>query len=173
MTGLCALVGELPTRSREFRTEWAAHHVRVRHHGIKRLQHPEVGRLELYRSMDLPLFDHAVHDLAIYTAEPGTPSEDQLKPIAGWAATQPSATNPRDGGRETGRRRLAYGCADRLPGDRRGGGLHHGQGARPGLRARRTPRRPAPEVDNGQQPALSMSSKVSRSPLVAPRACGR
>ncbi|WP_244190489.1 hypothetical protein [Streptomyces caeruleatus] len=49
------LIGELSTVSADFRTMWAAHDVRIRHEGIKRLQHPEVGLLELtYQSLDLP-----------------------------------------------------------------------------------------------------------------------
>ncbi|MCX5328757.1 helix-turn-helix domain-containing protein [Streptomyces sp. NBC_00140] len=91
------LIGELSTLSTQFRSQWAAHHVRIRHYGIKRLQHPDVGRLELaYRSMDLPLSDRAVYDLTVYTAEPGTRSEDRLKLLASWAATRPSATEPPD-----------------------------------------------------------------------------
>ncbi|MFI9583852.1 transcriptional regulator [Streptomyces sp. NPDC052236] len=83
------LVGELSTLSSEFRTEWAAHEVRIRHDGIKRLRHPEAGDLELtYHSLDLPLSNRAVHDLTIYTAEPGTTSEDRLRLLASWAATQ-------------------------------------------------------------------------------------
>jgi transcriptional regulator with XRE-family HTH domain len=86
------LVGELATLSPEFRTMWAAHDVRIRHDGIKRLTHPEVGSLELtYRSLDLPLAQRAVHDLTIYTAEPGTTSEDRIKLLASLAATSPRA----------------------------------------------------------------------------------
>ncbi|NGO13833.1 helix-turn-helix domain-containing protein [Streptomyces sp. HC44] len=86
------LVGELSTLSAQFRTQWAAHHVRIRHHGVKRLHHPEVGRLELvYRSMDLPLSDRTVYDLTVYTAEPGTSSEDRLKLLADHAAAQSRA----------------------------------------------------------------------------------
>ncbi|GHD29044.1 transcriptional regulator [Streptomyces violarus] len=87
------LIGELSTLSPEFRTMWATHDVRIRHGGTKRLQHPEVGRLELtYRSLDLPLSDRAVHDLTLYTAEPGTDDEDRLRLLASWAATQPGRT---------------------------------------------------------------------------------
>ncbi|WP_432194261.1 helix-turn-helix transcriptional regulator [Streptomyces sp. bgisy027] len=89
------LVGDLSTLSPEFRSQWAAHDVRIHHSGTKRLQHPDVGRMELtYRSMDLPLSHRAVHDLTIYTAEPGTPSEDRLKVLASWAATQPQPQSP-------------------------------------------------------------------------------
>ncbi|WP_239157259.1 helix-turn-helix transcriptional regulator [Actinocatenispora thailandica] len=53
---LRALIGELCTLSPEFRDRWAAHDVLVRHNGIKRLQHPDVGHLELtFQSLDLPL----------------------------------------------------------------------------------------------------------------------
>ena len=89
------LVGELSTLSPEFRTRWAAHDVLIRHDGVKRLQHPDVGNLELtFQSLDLPLSGRAVHDLVVYTAEPGTASEDQLKLLAIWAATQSRATQP-------------------------------------------------------------------------------
>ncbi|WP_240496380.1 hypothetical protein [Streptomyces torulosus] len=73
----------------------AAHDVRSRHEGVKRLRHPEVGGLDLaYRALDLPLSPRVVHDLTLYTAEPGTASEDRLRLLAGWAATQPAATEP-------------------------------------------------------------------------------
>ncbi|MBY8877294.1 helix-turn-helix transcriptional regulator [Actinacidiphila acidipaludis] len=83
------LVGELSTLSPEFRSQWAAHDVLMRHDGVKRLQHPHVGHLELtFRSLDLPMPGRAVHDLVTYTAEPGTTSEDRLKLLAISAATQ-------------------------------------------------------------------------------------
>ncbi|MEV4579927.1 helix-turn-helix transcriptional regulator [Nonomuraea jabiensis] len=89
------LVGELSTLSPDFRTMWAAHDVRIRHDGIKRLHHPEVGRLELtYQSLNLPMSDRAVHDLTIYTAEPGTTFEDRLKLLASLAASRPRAEEP-------------------------------------------------------------------------------
>lgn len=91
------LIGELSTLSPEFRTMWAAHDVRIRHDGSKRLQHPEVGRLELtYQSLDLPTPQRTVHDLTLYTAEPGTPSEDRLKLLASLAATRSQETEPTD-----------------------------------------------------------------------------
>jgi transcription regulator MmyB-like protein len=66
---------------------WASHDVRIRHEGVKRLNHPEVGRVEMtFRDLTLPLPQRAVHDLIIYTAAPGTPSEDRLKLLASWTA---------------------------------------------------------------------------------------
>lgn len=94
------LIGELSTLSPEFRSRWAAHDVRIRHDGIKRLWHPEVGELELsYQSLDLPMTNRAVHDLTLCTAEPGTTSEDRLKLLAGLAATQPHPAQPTEGPR--------------------------------------------------------------------------
>ncbi|MEU9157342.1 helix-turn-helix transcriptional regulator [Streptomyces sp. NPDC048417] len=91
------LIGELSTLSPEFRTMWAAHDVRVRHDGVKRLEHPDVGRLELtYQSLDLPTPNRTVHDLTLYTAEPGTPSEERLKLLASLAATRSQEAEPTD-----------------------------------------------------------------------------
>ena len=82
------LVGELSTVSPEFRTRWAAHDVRIHHNGAKQFRHPAVGTLELgYRTLDLPTEDRPDLRLTIYTAQPGSPSEDALKLLASWAAT--------------------------------------------------------------------------------------
>ncbi|MBM7808650.1 transcriptional regulator with XRE-family HTH domain [Geodermatophilus bullaregiensis] len=87
------LVGELSTVSEEFRTRWAAHDVRIHHNGAKQFRHPVVGTLDLgYCTLDLPTEDHADLRLTIYTAEPGTPSEDGLKLLASWAATSAAST---------------------------------------------------------------------------------
>lgn len=84
------LIGELSTLSPEFRGLWAAHDVLIRHDGSKRLQHPDVGHLELtFQSLDLPVFGRAVHNLIVYIAEPGTASEDRLELLASLAAAHP------------------------------------------------------------------------------------
>ena len=84
---LTKLIGELSTRSEDFRTRWAAHNVRLHRTGVKRLRHPVVGDLELsYEGMELPADPGLM--LFAYTAEPGTRSEDGLKLLASWAATQ-------------------------------------------------------------------------------------
>ena len=80
------LVGELSTRSQEFRTRWAAHNVRQHQTGRKRLHHPVVGDLELtYEVLELPA-DPGL-SLVVYGAEPGSASQDGLKLLASWAAT--------------------------------------------------------------------------------------
>ncbi|MEV5597773.1 helix-turn-helix transcriptional regulator [Streptomyces sp. NPDC052496] len=92
---LRALVGELSTLSPEFRSRWAAHDVLMRHDGVKRLQHPAVGRLDLtFQSLGLPLPGRAVHNLVVYTAEPGSASEDRLTLLDSWAATQSRTARP-------------------------------------------------------------------------------
>jgi transcriptional regulator with XRE-family HTH domain len=83
---LSDLVGELSTRSDAFRTWWAAHNVRYHQTGTKRLHHPVVGDLELgYEVMELAA--DAGLRLAIFTAEPGSRSEEALNLLASWAAT--------------------------------------------------------------------------------------
>ncbi|KQO64531.1 helix-turn-helix transcriptional regulator [Curtobacterium sp. Leaf261] len=84
--GLTDLVGELSTRSEEFRVRWAAHDVKNHRAGAKRLHHPVVGDLELaYEAMDLTA-DIGLTFIA-YTAEPGSASEQSLQLLANWAAT--------------------------------------------------------------------------------------
>jgi transcriptional regulator with XRE-family HTH domain len=90
---LSDLVGELSTRSDAFRTWWAAHNVRYHHSGAKRLHHPVVGDLELsYEVMELAA-DSGLR-LAIFTAQPGSRSQEALNLLASWTATpdQPPAS---------------------------------------------------------------------------------
>jgi len=83
---LSDLVGELSTRSEEFRVRWAAHDVRIHTTGVKRLHHSVVGDLDLpYESF--PSATDPGQSLLTYTAEPGSPSQDALKLLASWAAT--------------------------------------------------------------------------------------
>jgi len=84
--GLTDLIGELVTRSDEFRMRWAKYNVRFHRLGIKRIHHPLVGDLELdYEAMELPanpdwlLFGH--------TAEPGSATEERLKLLGSLAVT--------------------------------------------------------------------------------------
>jgi hypothetical protein len=91
--GLQDLVGELSTRSQEFRTRWAAHNVRQHQTGRKQLHHPVVGGLELtYEVLALPA-DPGL-SLVVYGAEPGSASQDGLKLLASWAATLDQRDQP-------------------------------------------------------------------------------
>lgn len=85
--GLTDLIGELSTRSEEFRVRWAAHDVHQHRSGVKRIQHPVVGYLELsYEAMEM-VTDEGV-TLLVYGAEPGSPGAEGLSLLAAWAATE-------------------------------------------------------------------------------------
>ena len=83
---LSDLIGELSTRSGDFRVRWAAHNVRIHTTGVKLLHHPVVGDLELAFE-SFPLGADPSQSLLTYTADPGSPSQDALNLLASWAAT--------------------------------------------------------------------------------------
>lgn len=81
------LVGELSTRSTEFRTLWGRHDVRHHGSGTKSFRHGVVGELVLsFEGMELAA-EPGLH-LTVYTAEPNSPTADRLALLASWAATQ-------------------------------------------------------------------------------------
>jgi transcriptional regulator with XRE-family HTH domain len=83
---LSDLIGELSTRSGDFRVRWAAHDVRTHTTGVKLLHHPVVGDLELaFESFALGA--DPSQSLLTYAAEPGSSSQDALNLLASWAAT--------------------------------------------------------------------------------------
>jgi len=87
---LVELIGELSTRSEEFRSRWAAHNVRFHRTGRKCIHHPVVGTLDLnFEAMEFPA--HPGLTLLAYTAAAGTPTADSLKMLASWAATAEQA----------------------------------------------------------------------------------
>ena len=85
--GLTDLVGELSVRSEEFRTRWAAHNVRRHYTGTKVFRHPVVGELELaYEAMELA--EDPGFTLTVFPAVPGSASDERLRLLASWAATE-------------------------------------------------------------------------------------
>ncbi len=87
------LVGELCTRSDEFRTRWGAHNVRNHGTGTKRFHHQVVGDLTLaYEGLEMAAEPGLT--LTIYTAEPGSPSAEALALLASWAATHEADLSP-------------------------------------------------------------------------------
>ena len=83
---LSDLVGELSTRSEEFRVRWAAHDVKFHHTGVKDIHHPLVGDLTLaFESLQVSA--DAGQILLVYSAEPGTASREALNLLAGWTTT--------------------------------------------------------------------------------------
>jgi transcriptional regulator with XRE-family HTH domain len=87
---LTDLIGELSTRSEEFRIRWAAHHVNLHRMGTKRFHHPVVGELTLdFERVELT--GDPGQRLTFYSAEPGSPSRERLDLLASWTATPQQA----------------------------------------------------------------------------------
>ncbi|MFD6060253.1 helix-turn-helix domain-containing protein [Rhodococcus wratislaviensis] len=85
------LVGELASRSEEFRTRWDAHNVKAHRHGVKQFRHPEVGDLSLtYNVFDITGADGL--SLVGYTAEPQSTSEQALRLLTIVTATDTPST---------------------------------------------------------------------------------
>ncbi len=81
------LVGELSTRSDEFRRLWQAHDVRTHGAGVKHFHHHIVGDLELaYESLDLRAEPGLT--LTVYSAQPTSTTAHALALLASWAATE-------------------------------------------------------------------------------------
>jgi transcriptional regulator with XRE-family HTH domain len=93
------LIGELSTRSDEFRVRWAAHNVRFHRTGSKRLHHPVVGEIHLsYETLSLDA-DEGLR-MALYTAEPGSASQQALDLLASWTAPERAESRLRGEPRE-------------------------------------------------------------------------
>ena len=92
------LVGELSTLNSDFAARWARHDVLRHVQGVKVIQHPEVGRLELaYNDFALPGAPGL--SMTTYTAEPGTTTADGLvllEALAGPRERSSSGTGPTD-----------------------------------------------------------------------------
>jgi MmyB-like transcription regulator ligand binding domain len=72
-------------RSEEFRQRRGAHDVRHHGTGVKTFHHPVVGELTVaYEGLELAAEPGLT--LTIYTAEPGSPSEEALRLLASWAS---------------------------------------------------------------------------------------
>ncbi|MCM0617538.1 helix-turn-helix transcriptional regulator [Paenarthrobacter sp. TYUT067] len=81
------LIGELSTRSEEFRTRWGAHNVRHHGTGFKTFNHPVVGEMTLaFEGLEMAAEPGLT--LTIYAAEPGSPSAERLQLLASWAASE-------------------------------------------------------------------------------------
>jgi transcriptional regulator with XRE-family HTH domain len=79
------LVGELSLASEPFRQLWARHDVKALAGGQARIQHPQVGLLELRREK-LPISDSGGQLLVIYHAEAGSDSARSLALLGSLAA---------------------------------------------------------------------------------------
>lgn len=81
------LVGELSTRSQEFRRLWSSHNVRHHGAGAKIFRHPVVGEMTIaYEGLEMAAEPGLT--LTIYSTEPGSPSEEAMRLLASWSATE-------------------------------------------------------------------------------------
>ena len=86
------LVGELSTRSDEFRIRWSKHNVRWHGAGTKSFHHPVVGDLT-FAYEDMQFIQHHGLTFLIYVPEPGSPSEERTRLLASWQATTDTPTS--------------------------------------------------------------------------------
>jgi hypothetical protein len=90
---LAELVGDLTVRDPDFRRWWADHDVFQHTHGYKRLRHPVLGELTLdYES--LTVTGDPEQSLGLYTAAPGSASEQALHLLASWAGDPVTPAQP-------------------------------------------------------------------------------
>ncbi|MFT0849103.1 helix-turn-helix transcriptional regulator [Actinomycetaceae bacterium L2_0104] len=85
------LIGELSTRSTEFRTRWGAYNVRHHGSGFKTFRHAVVGEMTLaYEGMALE--GEPGLTLTIYAAEPDSVSAERMRLLSSWAASEYGTT---------------------------------------------------------------------------------
>lgn len=88
-------IGELATRSEDFRTRWAAHNVTAHRHGAKRFRHAEFGELTLTYNV-FPISAAPGLHLVAYTPEADSGSAAVLRIMASWTATPAGDTTVAD-----------------------------------------------------------------------------
>ncbi|MER5519687.1 helix-turn-helix transcriptional regulator [Streptomyces sp. NPDC002763] len=90
---LTELIGELATRSTEFRTRWAANDVRTPRAGTKTFRHPLIGEVTLpYETLRIDAVSSQV--LSVYAPRPGTPEADAIRLLASWNADNQRNNDP-------------------------------------------------------------------------------
>jgi transcriptional regulator with XRE-family HTH domain len=84
---LSKLIDELSAGSEEFRNRWSAHDVLFHRTGVSHLHHPAIGDLTLaYEDLVLP--EDPGQTILVFTAEPGSESQEALDRLAQWASEQ-------------------------------------------------------------------------------------
>jgi hypothetical protein len=82
---LTELIGQLATRSTEFRTRWATNEVRTHRAGTKTFRHPLIGEVTLpYETLRIDAAAGQI--LTVYVPRPGTPEADAIRLLASWNA---------------------------------------------------------------------------------------
>ncbi|MEU5537880.1 helix-turn-helix transcriptional regulator [Streptomyces sp. NPDC020362] len=89
---LCALVGELSLKSKDFRRLWADHQVKECAYGVKKVRHPVAGVLTLpYETLTVPADPEQT--IVVYTPEPGSETAERLALLGSWKATTAATMN--------------------------------------------------------------------------------
>ncbi len=81
---LSDLVGELATRSDDFRTRWARHDVRLHRTAVKRIRNPVIGEIELTGDA-FELSGDGI-TVIVYTAPAGSQAQQRLDFLASWTS---------------------------------------------------------------------------------------
>ncbi|MEU3648409.1 hypothetical protein AB0E59_33885 [Lentzea sp. NPDC034063] len=79
---LTDLVGELSTRSEDFRTRWASHDVRPHRTGVKQFHHPVIGDLDLGFETVRLTADPGL-TMTLLSAPAGSAADDAPSPAVG------------------------------------------------------------------------------------------
>src|SRR6185312_414695 len=84
---LIELIGQLSTRSTEFRTRWARGDVRAHRGGTKTFRHPLIGVVTLpFENLHIDAVSGQV--LTVFTPQPGSPEADAIRLLASWNADE-------------------------------------------------------------------------------------
>ncbi|MFD4231205.1 helix-turn-helix domain-containing protein [Streptomyces sp. NPDC058545] len=93
---LTELIGQLATRSTEFRKRWATNDVRTARAGSKTFRHPLIGEITLpYETLRIDAASSQI--ISVYTPQPGTPEADAIRLLASWNADDQRNNNPAEG----------------------------------------------------------------------------
>ncbi len=85
-SNITTLIGELSTRSPQFRIDWAEQEVHEHRAGTKKYRHPEVGDLEVsYDMFEMP--GEPGVSICTYTADDNSLTSDKFVLLASWAVT--------------------------------------------------------------------------------------
>lgn len=88
---LTAFITELVSRSPDFAASWESHDVHYDPIGVRSLNHPDVGRLDL-DFQALTVVGHPLIRITAYSAPAGSPTHERLVRLAGLRANTPTTT---------------------------------------------------------------------------------
>ncbi len=88
-----ALIGELSSKSEEFRVLWAKHRVFKHPGGVKSFNNPIVGLVTLTYEPFQVVAEGSPVSMNIYTAEPGSESAQKLQILGAWVAENSATVN--------------------------------------------------------------------------------